>query len=120
MSGKWDMWYYFKSESRRPQSAGSGDSSPLDILMPILGAGILAAVGMLGWQIYSYLRLGEWPSLSIITALLWLNVDWARSPNDWAGVHKILDAIPLSLTAFLAGIAPIGVWLWWDERSKTK
>jgi hypothetical protein len=120
MSGKWDRWYYFKLEPRRSQNAGSSDSSPLDILVPILGAGILATVGIIGWQIYSYLRLGEWQSLSIITALLWLNVDWARLPSDWAGVHKILDAIPLSLTALVAGIAPIGLWLWWDERSKGK
>ncbi len=120
MSGKWNRWYYFKAEPRRPQSDGSSELSPLDILVPILGAGILATVGILVWQIYSYLRLGEWPSLSIITALHWLNVDWARSPHDWAGVHKVLDAMPLSLTAFVAGMAPIGVWLWWDDRSKAK
>ena len=120
MSGKWDRWYHFKAEPQRLHSAGSGESSPLDILVPILVVVILATVGILVWQIYSYLRFGEWPSLSVITALLWLNVDWARSPRDWAGVHKALEAIPLSLTAFVAGMTPIGIWLWWDERSKAK
>ena len=120
MSGKWDKWYYLKSEPRPLYSAQPADSSPLDILVPILGAGTLAAVGIVGWQIYSYLRLGAWQPLSIITALTWLNVDWARSPHDWVGVHKVLTGIPLSLAALLGGMAPIGVWLWWDERSKAK
>lgn len=120
MSGKWDRWYYFKPESRRLEGSGSSAGSALDILIPLLGAGVLAAIGIVGWQIYSYLKLGEWPSLSIITVLLWFNVDWARSADDWAGVHKILNAFPLSLATFVAGIAPIGIWLWWDERSRAK
>jgi|SRR3989304_2915766 len=120
MSGKWDRWYYFKPESRRSESSRSSDTSALDILIPILGVGLLAAIGIIGWQIYTYLKLGEWTSLSIITVLRWFSADWARSPSDWAGVHKILNEIPLSLTAFVAGVAPIGVWLWWHERSRPK
>ena len=120
MSGKWDKWYYLKSERRPLYNAQSSDASPLDVLVPILGVGILSAFGIVGWQVYAYLKLGAWQALSVVTALVWLNVDWARSPHDWVGVHKLLDGMPLSLTAFLAGIAPIGVWLWWDERSKVK
>jgi hypothetical protein len=120
MSGNWDKWYYFKREPRPLYAAQVSDSSPLDILMPILAAGIVAAIAIVGWQVYTYLKVGAWQSLSVITALLWLHIDWARSPHDWMGVHKVLNGIPLSLTAFLMGIAPMGVWLWWDERSRTK
>ena len=120
MSGKWDRWYYFKPESRGSANSESSDTSPLDILIPILALGVLGAIGIIGWQIYSYLKLGEWHSLSVITVLRWCNIEWANSPSDWAGVHKILNEFPLSLASFVTGIAPVGLWLWWDERSKTK
>jgi hypothetical protein len=125
MSGNWDKWYYFKRyyfkrESRPSYTSSANNLSPVDIFMRILGAGIVAAIGILGWQVYTYLKLGIWQSLSVITALLWLNIDWARSPHDWLGVYKVLDGMPLSLAAFLIGVAPIGVWLWWDERSRLK
>ncbi len=120
MSGKWDRWYYFKPESQRLASSELSDTSALDILIPILGLGVLTAIGIVGWQIYSYLKLGEWPSLSVISVLSWCNIEWARSPSDWVGVHRILNEFPLSLASFFAGIAPIALWLWWDERFKAK
>lgn len=120
MSGKWDKWYYFKAESRRPASSESSDTSPLDVLIPVLGLGVLTAIGIMGWQIYAYLKFGEWPSLSVITILSWCNIEWARSPSDWVGVHKTLNAFPLSLASFVIGIAPVSLWLWWDKRPKTK
>src|SRR2546427_732163 len=96
----------------------SSDTSALDVLIPLLVGGILAAVGIIGWHLYSYLRSGEWPPLSIITVLLWLDIDWVRSPSDWAGVHKILNVIPLSLAAFAVGVAPIWLWTWWDDAKR--
>ena len=120
MSGKWDRWYYFKPETRRPESLKSSDTSALDMLIPILAVGVLAAIGIIGWQFYSYLKLGEWPSLSVITLLRWFNIEWAGAPSDWVGVHMILNEFPLSLAALFAGMVPIGLWLWWDERSKAK
>ena len=120
MSGKWDRWYYVKSESRRAASSESSDTSPLDILIPILALGVLAAIGIVGWQIYSYLKFSEWHSLSVISALRWCDIEWARSPSNWVGVHKILNEFPLSLASFVIGMAPVGLWLWWDERSEAK
>jgi hypothetical protein len=112
-------WYHFKSGPKPLYDARPTSDSPiLGSLVLIFGVGVLAAVGILGWQVYSYLKLGVWQPLSVVTALVWLNDPWARSPTDWLGVHKMLDEMPLSLGAFLAGMAPIGVWLWWDGVEK--
>jgi hypothetical protein len=123
LSDSWNKWYYFKRESLPRHGTASENSSrpePLGYLVWVLLLGFLAAVGILGWQGYSYLRLGKWPALSTIVVLQWLQVDWARSPRDWTGLHALLDAIPMSVAAFVGGIVPIGLWLWWDERSNGK
>ena len=113
MPDGWDRWYSFGGESPPPHAAASGQprrSEPLHYLVPILLIGFAAAIGIIGWQGYSYLRFGQWPALSIVAVLQWLQIDWARSPRDWMGLHELLDAIPLSLAAFVAGIVPLSVW----------
>lgn len=72
---------------------------------------VLAAVGILGWQAYSHLRIGSWPALSVVTLLEWLKIDWAHSPRDWIGLHALLAALPLSLVALATGVAAVVFWL---------
>jgi len=62
-------------------------------LMPLIFAG----PAILSWQIYKYLRIGSWPSLSVVDALTWCNVKWATTPADWLGLHQSLEWMPLSL-----------------------
>lgn len=64
-------------------------------------AGAALAVGLIGWQCYVYLRHGFWPPMSVVDALFALGHQdgWIVAPQSWAGVHKILSAIPASLVA---------------------
>ena len=73
----------------------------------VLGLGLFGGLGMLGYQIYMYLRSGEWYSFSVITGLRWLNVQWAFYPKEWIGLYKILDDFPLSLGIFICGFIPL-------------
>ncbi len=77
-----------------------------EIVHVFFGIGpILVPIGIVGWQIYEYLRHDIWNSLSVVSALQWWGVKWANAPTDWVGLHRILDWIPLSLA-----FAAIAVW----------
>jgi hypothetical protein len=58
-------------------------------------------------QITFYLRKGEWKPLSVIDGLQYLTrnrpVDWLLFPQDWIGIHNLLDGTPLSLALILLG-----------------
>lgn len=73
----------------------------------VASACIIGGIGTLGYQAYTYLRLGEWHGLSIINALRWAKLDWAYLPQEWLGLHRILDAIPLSMALILFGFASL-------------
>lgn len=58
----------------------------------------------LGWQVFGYLRSGEWVPFSILDAMaLFSDSTWLRSPDDWIGFHRLLDAIHGGL--FLMAVA---------------
>jgi hypothetical protein len=65
---------------------------------------ILLPVGLVGWQIYHYLRHDIWNSVSVVSALQWSGVKWAIAPTDWLGLHRILEWMPLSLAFVVIGI----------------
>ena len=48
-------------------------------------------------QCYRWLRDGEWPPVSVITALQLAGVNWSFWPTDWLGLHKMLNRMPLSV-----------------------
>lgn len=77
------------------------------LVLCILGA--LCAIGILGYQVYIYLRLGYWVPISVVTALGWLNSAWALAPTEWLGLHKVLGFLPLSGTSF--GISVLVAWI---------
>ena len=74
-------------------------------LMLVFLAGALLAFG---YQLYGFLYSGEWPTLSIITALSYFEARWAGSPQSWFGLHTVLDHIPLG-AAFMAIIWVVAV-----------
>lgn len=65
---------------------------------------LLLSVGIVGWQIFSYLRFDMWHSISLITTMQWLQNTWALSPVSWFGLFKVLDFIPLSLASLVFGV----------------
>jgi hypothetical protein len=92
------------------------DTSVVGFAATLLGFGILGALGILGYQIYFYLRSGYWLSISIITALGWLESEWALNPTQWLGLHEILDSIPLSVTSLALGFISLWAGISYDER----
>lgn len=83
-------------------------------LMLTAGLLLLCAAGVLGWQAFQWLRLGEWPALPITyTISLWLDLPWDAWLNypagRWVGVHKILDNTPLA--AALALVSVVVAWI---------
>lgn len=73
-----------------------------------LQLGLMAAVLIAGYQLYGYLKHGVWVALSVIDGLLYLSSNkpspWLLYPDDWVGLHKLLEETPLALSAVIIGI----------------
>src|SRR6516225_11032103 len=71
------------------------------------GGGGSALVVLMG-QGYYFLQHGEWPQISVITALSHITRPdtpaWLVYPYDWVGIHKLLEHVPLAVA-----IIPFGV-----------
>jgi len=55
-------------------------------------------------QIIYYLRLGDWLSISALDLLIFLGLEWAKSPASWAGLFRIFEWLPLWLFSGLGHI----------------
>lgn len=112
-----DKWDYYKP-GPDPSSSDTDTSawSPFDALFPFAGVCLVAAVGVVAWQLYTFLRFGSWPPFSVITVLQWCDVGWASFPRDWLGIHRVLLAFPLSLAFVVLGVGPLFAYMTWSER----
>lgn len=76
--------------------------------MVVLGGAlvVVAGIGVLGLQIYRYLRVGEWISMSLFDFLS-PHVSWLGNPQSWFGLYRIVkgafEIMPLSLAVILVG-----------------
>ena len=80
----------------------------------LLGVAV-ATVGLIafGWQIISFLKAGEWTSLSIIDiGRMFTGESWFYAPAEWKGLHSVLSYVPFSLISFVFG--------WWIAYSATE
>lgn len=75
----------------------------------IIVAGMLAALaglGVLGLQVYRYLRFGAWDSISLLELVV-PYCPWFDSPESWFGLHRIVTdffaLMPASLAIILVG-----------------
>jgi hypothetical protein len=68
-------------------------------------------------QVWLYLRQGIWHPMSLLGALRVVIGDqgnpWLVYPEEWIGLHAVLNWIPLSLVFFVLGL---GVLFSEDER----
>lgn len=72
----------------------------------VLISGVLSGLGLIAVQVIKYLKIGQWESYSILSAIAWLRGDsenWIRAPSDWVGFHRVCEYIPLSFTLIVAG-----------------
>ncbi|MEW8202711.1 MAG: hypothetical protein AB2697_21855 [Candidatus Thiodiazotropha endolucinida] len=65
---------------------------------------ILAGIGVLIYDIYSYLKSGNWDSIDTIDLLREMKADWAFNPTDWIGLWEVLNAIPLFIILIILPI----------------
>ncbi|WP_416047946.1 hypothetical protein [Cupriavidus basilensis] len=75
----------------------------------------LGAIGVPLYQAYVWMKAGTWPPLSALDGIKWLAGpeawnSWLYWPEDWIGVHKILQECPISLALILAAVAPVWVF----------
>lgn len=85
--------------------------------LPVLLAGLsvlcfLGAFGTICWQVFQWLKTGEWFALPL-TYVLSMALDasaysWLAYPQDWKGIHAILSFVSLS-----GGFAILGFLFAW-------
>ena len=75
----------------------------------VVVAGLLTAVaglGVLGVQVYRYLRFGAWDSYSLLEFVA-PYCPWFQDPESWFGLHRIVTKlfalVPVSLALILLG-----------------
>ena len=70
----------------------------------------MLGVGIIGFQVFIYLKDGTWfqvPFLILATLGPETFIDWLREPNSWHGLHSIilatLEITPISLLLIISG-----------------
>lgn len=67
---------------------------------------VVAGLGVLGLQVYRYLKVGEWSSMSLFDFLA-PHISWLSNPQSWFGLYRIVkgafEIMPLSLAVILVG-----------------
>jgi hypothetical protein len=53
------------------------------------------------YQVYVYLKNGYWLSISVLDFLIFIKIEWAINPVEWAGIAHIFNILPLSITPAL-------------------
>ena len=70
------------------------------------GLGVLGAVLVLGVQIVTWLKSGQWPPIPLGVAVVAI---WGGLPiTDWQGAQRLIDLalkLPLALVLLLSGLA---------------
>lgn len=93
-------WYWYLGTTPEEER----DSDKPSALQPVFGALICTGgIATGGYQVYLFLKEGIWEMTSIIDVLVWLEMKWAIDPDDWLGVWKILDKIPVGLVLIIIG-----------------
>ena len=64
--------------------------------------GFIAAIGVVGYQLVNWFKTGVWKSFDFISFLGEFS-NWAKAPDDWIGLHKLIETVPLTVGLFLIG-----------------
>jgi hypothetical protein len=84
-----------------------GESLGPETWLPLAGvASIVGGFGLFCYQIYLWLRWGDWASYSLLSPLSYFEYlqPWVYYPSEWVGINKILEKTPLSLFLIILGI----------------
>lgn len=81
-----------------------------DISWGIFSLGFFASLISVGYEIFVWLKNGEWPHLSFYAVFMWLNLDPFTPVNkiEWQGIRKILLwCLELPLSIGLMGLSAL-------------
>lgn len=56
-----------------------------------------AGVISLGWQVFTWLKSGNWPPFSTLDVARWTGIfdsDWLAFPDSWVGLWKAMNWLP--------------------------
>lgn len=75
------------------------DSEVQNFFWLLVYSPVLTGIGLFCYQVYIWLRTGEWTAYSVLYGLSYFDnlKEWVVYPTSWIGIHKLLDKIPLSL-----------------------
>lgn len=72
---------------------------------------VLGSILIVCGQIALWLWGGEWHTLTVMDFLFLVGAEddgrfgeWIRGPENWVGLHKLFDSLPLSAVIFLFGL----------------
>lgn len=80
----------------------------MDVIIRVLIGGVFvcAGLGIFGLQMYWFLQSGSWTSMSLIDLVKHASQEpWLYDPQQWVGLHWLLDKIPSALVATIFGYA---------------
>ena len=76
------------------------------ILIVVFAGSLIGGPALLFYQIFRYLKDGEWISYSFLNGLEFLGgsiEQWVLHPADWVGLHTLFGKLPLSLSIVIVG-----------------
>ena len=76
------------------------------IALYLVALDLIAALGVIGWQALDWMKTDKWQTLTVLTGLASVGVEWAKNPDSWLGIHNVLRHVPLSVAVFWAGMLP--------------
>ena len=81
----------------------------------------LAGVLVFAWQVWIWLKLGEWQPFSVAAALYDLGIPEPRPVQPLIGLQTIIDgtvSFVLNFPASLGCVAIGWLFIWWAEKSE--
>ena len=76
-------------------------------MLVAVAGGLFSIIGawLLLWQTFGWLNEGVWVPMSVIDGIrnIWPS-QWLDYPQSWIGIHKILEATPVSLGYLALGV----------------
>ena len=90
-----------------------GDRFVVPAVMLCIFAAFLTSVGILGWQVMTWLKTGVWPAMPTGDYLFTTQIlgsqacAWIAQPDSWQGLHRIVVGLldyPLWLSTFMVGV----------------
>lgn len=90
------------------------DSLADNLVVIILIAGALFAISIWGWQIFDWLRTGEWTALPFSALFRYFEIDlsFVYNPSSWQGLAQVgrwILAVPMAVMLPVSSL--LAAWL---------